>query len=469
MLRSVLLAASLLAAPLASTPALSQSRTPDGFTELAERLGPAVVNISTAQTVEISDDIPTYPEGSPLERFNDFFGGRRGGGSSVSKSLGSGFVIDTDGFIVTNNHVIEDADLIEVTFPDGETFQADLVGRDPDTDLALLKIEDDEPFPSVSFGDPDSARVGEWVMAIGNPFGYSSSVSAGIVSARNRDIGNTQYDDFIQTDVAINQGNSGGPLFDMQGNVVGVNTAILSPTGYSVGISFSIPADLAASVVGQLRRYGETRRGTIGVRLKAVDRDLAEAYGLDAPRGALIRDVLADKPGDKGGLRRGDLIVSVGGRDVADTRELYRRVADAEIGEPLEIGIIRRRKPMTVSVVPERREELLSDEEKARRKTDAANEDRKAGGLSVEGLTDAVRSQYRISPETEGVRVSKVDRRSPLSGKILAGDIIEQIDFEDVATPEAFAEAIEAAEGLDRAVQVLINRNGNYVLYAARF
>jgi len=464
---SILLALSGSLTLGAVQPASAQARpVPSGFSELAERLSPAVVNISTAQTVEIDEEIPAYPEGSPLERFNDFFG-RGGGGSSVSKALGSGFVIDPTGYIVTNNHVIEEADLIEVTFPNGETFQAELIGRDPDTDLALLKIEDDEPLPYVEFGDSETTQVGEWVMAIGNPFGYASSVSAGIVSAKARDIGNSAYDDFIQTDVAINQGNSGGPLFNMEGDVVGVNTAILSPTGYSVGISFSIPADLASMTIGQLREYGETRRATIKVRLKPVDRDLAEAYGLDSPKGAIVRDVIADGPADKAGLRRGDLILSVGGREVEDTRALFRSVAAATVGEATTFGIIRKRERMNIEVIPDAREDAVTDEEKQRRADEEANADRKAGGLSVEALTDEVRSQYRIARRVNGVRVSKVDRRSPLTGKILKGDIIEQIDFEDVESPEGFAEAMKAAQESGRAVQFLINRSGNYIIYAA--
>ena len=457
-----------MATTLLATTAIAQARpAPDGFSELAARLGPSVVNISTAQTVEIDSDLPSYPEGSPLERFNDFFGRGGGDGSRVSKALGSGFVIDPEGYIVTNNHVIDEADIIEVTFPDGETFQAELLGTDADTDLALLKIEDDAPLPAVRFGDSDALEVGEWVMAIGNPFGYASSVSAGIVSAKARDIGNSAYDDFIQTDVAINQGNSGGPLFDLDGNVVGVNTAILSPTGGSVGISFSISSELAESVVGQLREFGEARRATIKVRLKAVDRDLAEAYGLDRARGALIRDVIAGGPGDEAGLLRGDLITAVDGEEIDDTRELFRRVADARVGQPARFDIIRKRRPMTIEVVPELREATLTDEEKSRRIDDEANADRKAGGLSVEALTDEVRSKYRVASTTNGVRVSDVDRRSPLTGKILKGDIIEQIDFEDVEDPEGFADAVAKASEAGRAVQFLINRAGNYIIYAA--
>ena len=242
-----------------ATPSLSSAQErPRDFVELSERLSPAVVNISTAQTIEIDNGNRAFPKGSPLEKFNDFFGDG-GDKNRIARSLGSGFVIDKSGYIVTNNHVIEGADEIEVAFPNGTTFEAKLVGRDPSTDIALLKIEAGEDIPFVNFAGADSAKVGEWVIAIGNPLGYSSSVAAGIVSARHRQMSMTNYDDFIQTDVAINKGNSGGPLFNMDGDVVGVNTAIVSPTGYSVGLSFSIPADLASSVVDQLRAFGETR------------------------------------------------------------------------------------------------------------------------------------------------------------------------------------------------------------------
>ena len=246
MLRSAAVSLVFAVAAIGVTPNVSEARsTPDNFTALAKRLSPSVVNISTAQTIEIdTSEAKPFDEGSPLERFNDFFGGRADRDGRVSKALGSGFVIDDEGHIVTNNHVIEDADLIEVSFPNGDTFEATLIGRDPATDIAVLKIETGADIPAVPWGDSDTAEVGEWVIAIGNPFGYSGSVAAGIISARNRDISSGNYDDFIQTDVAINRGNSGGPLFNMDGEVIGVNTAILSPTGGSVGISFSVPPSL---------------------------------------------------------------------------------------------------------------------------------------------------------------------------------------------------------------------------------
>jgi len=370
------------------------------LTQLARILSPAVVNISTAQTIEVNtDDVPAFPKGSPLERFNDFFGGGGSQNGRVSKSLGSGFVVDADGYIVTNNHVIEDADLIEVTFPNGDTYEAELLGRDPATDIALLKIEAGKPMPFVKFGDSDNAEVGEWVMAIGNPFGYSGSVAAGIISARNRDISHGSYDDFIQTDVAINKGNSGGPLFNMDGDVIGVNTAILSPTGYSVGISFSVPAELASSVVDQLREFG--------------------------------------------GM-----------------------IAESKIDETLEVSYIRKRKKKTAKVVIERLKEQVTEEEKERRKQAEADADRVAYGIAIEALTDETRKKYRVGDEVKGVRVVKVEKRAEASGKILTGDIIEEVGFEVVTSPKEFEEAMDAAKKFDAPVTLLINRGGNYIFYA---
>lgn len=438
---------------------------PDGFAELNERLSPAVVNISTAQNIEVTDDVPAFPEGSPLERFNDFFG-RRNNSGRVSKSLGSGFVIDPEGHIVTNNHVIEEADIIEVVFPNGDTYEAELLGRDPSTDLALLKIDAGKDLPFVPFGDSDAADVGDWVIAIGNPFGYGGSVAAGIVSARNRQINHGNYDDFIQTDVAINRGNSGGPLFNMQGEVIGVNTAILSPTGYSVGISFSIPADLAQSVVGQLKKYGETRRGSIGIAVQAVDRDLAKSYRLDEPKGAIITRVVKDSPAAAAGFKVGDLILKIGTVDVPDQRALYRMIAEAEIDAPVDVTVIRKRKQRVITVTPERLKEKVTKEERAKREQDAENADRVAMGISVEALTEDVRSEHKIKSEVEGVRVLRVNRNSEASGKILEGDIIEQIAFEPVTSPKAFEEAVAAASEFDRPITILVNRAGNYVFYS---
>ncbi len=468
LLRSAALSFIFAVAAVSVTPQISEARgAPDGFTELAKRLSPSVVNISTAQTIEIdTSEAKPFEEGSPLERFNDFFGGRNDRNGRVSKSLGSGFVIDVDGHIVTNNHVIEDADLIEVSFPNGDTYEAALIGRDPATDIAVLKIDTGEDMPAVPWGDSDAAEVGEWVIAIGNPFGYSGSVAAGIISARNRDISSGSYDDFIQTDVAINRGNSGGPLFNMDGEVIGVNTAILSPTGGSVGISFSVPADLAQSIASQLIEFGETRRGYLGVRPQAVSNAIARSYGLDKAQGALVKSVVADSPADKGGLQRGDLILSIGGKPLEASRLLSRMIAESEIDEPVEIEILRKKKRRTLTITIERLEEQVTDEEKIRREVAAGNAERSVAGISVEALSEDVRDRNRIDDDIKGVRVVKVDKRATASGKILKGDIIEEVGFEKISTPAEFAEAMKAAGELDEPVTLLINRGGNYIFYA---
>jgi len=426
---AALLVATALSFSTLSTAAQARG-TPDGFADLAERLSPAVVNISTAQTVELEDSGLKFEKGSPLERYNDFFGDGSEGGR-VNKSLGSGFVIDASGYIVTNNHVIEGADLIEVSFPNGDNYSAELVGRDPATDIALLKIDAGKDIPYVPFGDDTKTRVGDWVIAIGNPFGYNGSVAAGIVSARSRNINASSYDDFIQTDVAINKGNSGGPLFNMTGEVVGVNTAILSPTGGSVGISFSVPADLAQSVVKQLREYGETRRGTLGVNVQEVTANLAKSYGLKQPTGALVQRVVDDSPADKAGLKRGDLLLTIGGKTIENNRLLYRLVAEAEIGKSVEIEYVRKKKRRTAKV-------------------------------EIEQLKEKV----RIKDEIKGVRVVSVNAKSEASGKIMPGDVIEEVGFEAVTSPDEFKEAVQTFEAGETPVNILVNQRGNYKFFS---
>jgi serine protease Do len=424
------------------------------------------VNISTAQTVEIEDQGLSFPKGSPLERYNDFFGDG-GEGGRVNKSLGSGFVIDKTGFIVTNNHVIEDADVIEVSFPNGDSYQAELRGRDPATDIALLKVDAGKDLPFVPFGDPEKTRVGDWVIAIGNPFGYNGSVAAGIVSARSRNINQGSYDDFIQTDVAINRGNSGGPLFNMDGEVVGVNTAILSPTGGSVGISFSVPSDLAQNVVAQLREFGETRRGTLGVRVQAVDKNLAKAYGLKEAKGAIIRRVVDDSPADKGGLRRGDLLLSIGGQEIKTSRLLSRLVAESPIGETVEIEYLRKKKRRKASVKIERLKEKVTAADGSKTAELEGRAEAVAMGISVEALTTAVRRKRRINDEIKGVRVVSVNAKSEASGKIMPGDIIEEVGFEPVTTPDEFEAAVKNLEdGEGGPVTILVNQRGNYRFFS---
>ena len=467
LLRTAALSLVFAVTAMAVTPQVAEARgTPDGFTELAKRLSPSVVNISTAQTIEIdTSQAKPFGEGSPLERFNDFFGGRADRDGRVSKSLGSGFVIDGEGHIVTNNHVIEDADLIEVSFPNGDTYEAALIGRDPATDIAVLKIEIGDGIPAVPWGDSDAAEVGEWVIAIGNPFGYSGSVAAGIISARNRNISSGNYDDFIQTDVAINKGNSGGPLFNMNGEVIGVNTAIISPTGGSVGISFSVPAELAQSIASQLIEFGETRRGYLGVRTQAVSKDIALSRGLKKAQGALVTQVVADSPADKGGLQVRDLILSFDGHTLDASRLLSRRIAEAEIDKPVKIEVLRKKKRKTLTVTIERLKEKVTEEEKIRREVAAGNAETSAAGIFVEALSEDVRDRYRIDDDVKGVRVVKVEKRATASGKIQKGDIIEEVGFDSISTPAEFAEVMEAAAKLDEPVTLVINRRGNYIFY----
>ena len=449
------------------TPDVMARDTPQDFVALTERLSPAVVNISTAQTIEIEAD-SAFPKDSPLNKFNDLFGG--GDENRIARALGSGFVIDKTGYIVTNNHVIEGADEIEVAFPSGESYEAKLIGRDKATDLALLKINAGKDLPYVSFGNADDVKVGEWVIAIGNPLGYSSSVAAGIVSARHRQMSMTNYDDFIQTDVAINKGNSGGPLFNMDGKVIGVNTAIVSPTGFSVGLSFSIPSDLAESVIKQLRAHGEVKRGFLGVRVQKVSPGIAKAYGLERPYGALIRSVTKDSPAKKAGLKRGDLIVSLGGKELENSSRLARIIAESPIGKPLEIGYIRKGKHKTAKAIIE---ELKTDEEETDVKSRTSD---KAGadsfmGISVEAIDDKLRARLRLDEDQSGVRISKVNVKSRATGKLRKGDILVEINQQAVKSPKDFMAKMKAAK--DKATKedggtilVLVLRGGVPVFYA---
>lgn len=448
-----------------------QRGVPDGFSQLAARLSPSVVNISTSQTIELKDEAAKFPEGSPLERFNDFFGGRRSDGERVSKSLGSGFVIDADGHIVTNNHVIEGSDYIEVAFPNGDVFEAKLIGTDPSTDIAVLKFDAPDYIPHVKFGDSDSSDVGDWVMAIGNPFGYGGTVTAGIISARNRNINQGSYDDFIQTDVAINKGNSGGPLFNMAGDVIGVNTAIISPTGGSVGISFSVSADLASGVVDQLIEYGETRRSRLGVRVspqKLTD-DLADGYGVDKPMGAIVSGVVDDTPAKAAGLKRGDLILSIDGEDIIEPKSIFRVIAEKEIGKEVKINIIRKRKRRTLTAKVDRLEEKHNIKKREDAEEAENTADREISGIAVESLSDEVRETYRIKSEVAGVRVTKVNKRSAAYGKLQPGDIIQEVDFEAVDDTKGLEAAIASARDSDSAAMVQVLRRGNYLFYGIRF
>src|SRR5215471_9664332 len=348
-------AAVSLAIPLVAGTA--QARGPDNIADVAEKVINAVVNISTSQSVESRNNItpsPSLPPGSPFEEFFDeFFKNRRGQqGDNQNRpnsprrvnSLGSGFIIDPSGIVVTNNHVIADADEVTVILNDGTRLKAEIVGRDTKVDLALLRVKPEKPLIAVQFGDSDKLRLGEWVIAIGNPFSLGGTVTAGIVSARNRDINSGPYDNYIQTDAAINRGNSGGPLFNLEGEVIGVNTAIISPSGGSIGIGFAVPSKTVQAVVSQLQQFGETRRGWLGVRIQQVTDDIADSLKVNPPRGALVAGIDEKGPAKPAGIEAGDVIVRFDGKDIKEMKDLPRIVADTPVGKDVDVLIVRKGK-----------------------------------------------------------------------------------------------------------------------------
>src|SRR5690348_5542144 len=341
-------------------PQPAAARGPENIADVAEQVIDAVVNVSTKQSVDMNNRMPDLQPGSPFEQFFEDFmkkRGQNGQGAPAQpqpprrvSSLGSGFIIDPAGYVVTNNHVIADADEVSVILNDGTTLKAEIVGRDTKTDLALLKVTTDHPLKAVKFGDSDKLRLGEWVIAIGNPFSLGGTVTAGIVSARNRDIQSGPYDNYIQTDAAINRGNSGGPLFNLNGKVIGVNTAIISPSGGSIGIGFAVPANSAIAVIDQLRQFGETRRGWLGVRIQQVTDDIAESLSIAPARGALVAGVDDKGPAKPAGIEPGDVVVSFDGHDIKEMHDLPRVVADTPVGKVVDVVVIRKGKQETHKV-----------------------------------------------------------------------------------------------------------------------
>lgn len=438
------------------------ARGPASLADLAASLQDAVVNISTSQKLEGSPGIPLpeMPEGSPFEKFFEDFLDQDGGARRVS-SLGSGFVIDPSGLIVTNNHVIEDADEIIVNFTDGTKLPVvEIVGRDTKTDLALLRVKPNKPLPFVKFGDSSKMRVGDWVMAIGNPFGLGGTVTVGIISATKRDINAGPYDDFIQTDAAINRGNSGGPLFNMDGKVIGINTAIISPTGGSIGIGFALPSNTAARVIEQLKKYGEARRGWIGIRIQSVTPEIAESLGMSAPRGALVANVTPGSPAETAGLKVGDIIVSFDGREIASMRQLPRLVAETDIGRRAEIVVLRRGKEHRFTVTVGR-----MDEGTPVRPADIVREEPRKGdsllGLSLAPMSDELRERYDIDESVKGVVITGVDNSSEAHRRnIKPGDVIVEITHHPVATPADVAARIKELKALDRKSALLLISDG---------
>ena len=436
---------------------------PETFAELADQISPSVVNITTSAMIAApADGGPIAPEGSPFEDFFDDFGGPGGqGGAQRSEALGSGFVVSEDGYIVTNNHVIEGADEITIEFFSGKKLPAKVVGKDDKTDIALLKVEAEEALPFVNFGDSDLMRVGDWVMAMGNPLGQGFSVSAGIVSARGREQ-QGPYDDFIQTDAAINRGNSGGPLFNMDGQVIGVNTSILSPNGGSIGIGFSMSSNVVSKVVAQLQEFGETRRGWLGVRIQDVTPDVAEAMGLAVASGALVTDV-PEGPAKEAGLVAGDVITRFDGQPVDDAGDLTRRVADAPIGEAVPVIIERAGQTETLAVTLGRREEAEAAPTPASAPAPEAPKEMETLGLKIATLDDDMRGKLGLDASSEGLMIVAVDQASEAFTKGLReGDLITEAGQQKVVRLQDLEDRIaEAKEAGRLSILLLIRRGGD--------
>jgi len=468
-----------LAAAIVVLPAVNAAaRGPENIADVAEQVIDAVVNISTSQKVEARmGNMPDLPPGSPMEEFfEEFFKNRRGQGGQGApgdqdhtphriNSLGSGFIIDPSGFVVTNNHVIADADEINVILNDGTKLPAELVGKDSKSDLALLRVHTDKPLKSVKFGDSDKLRLGEWVVAIGNPFSLGGTVTAGIVSARNRDINSGPYDNYIQTDAAINRGNSGGPLFNLDGEVIGINTAIISPSGGSIGIGFAVPAKSAVAVIDQLRQYGETRRGWLGVRIQQVTDDIAESLNIKPPHGALVAGVDDRGPAKPAGIEPGDVVVKFDGRDVKEMHDLPRIVADTPVGKEVDVVVIRKGKEETHKVKIGR----LEDGEKiaaADTGKDSAPPPKSAVqktlGLELSSLSDDLRKKFKVRDNVKGVLVTGVDSsvaQSAPDKRLSPGDVIVEVQYQAVGNPADLQGRIDALKAQGKKVVVLLVSN----------
>jgi serine protease Do len=463
------------AAPRAGAPA-------QGFADLADRLLPAVVNISTTQTVSQhkgghgnGPEAPQLPQGTPFEDFfKDFFDHQGNKDQNAqprhATSLGSGFIIDAKkGWVVTNNHVIQDADEITVILHDDTNLKAEVVGRDTKTDIALLKVATDHPLVAVPFGDSDKIRVGDWVLAIGNPFGLGGTVTAGILSARARDINAGPYDDFLQTDASINRGNSGGPMFNLNGEVIGINTAIFSPSGGSVGIGFAIPSNLAKPVIAQIEDFGHTKRGWLGVRIQGVTPEIAESLGMAKPHGALVASVTPGGPAAAAGIQAGDVVISFDGKEVGEMRRLPRIVADTPINKVAPVVVWRKGKQVTVQAkvgeleVAEESGLLSSNTDDAAPKTGAEPKDFDELGLKLAALTPDLRQQFEIGPDVKGVVISDVQATGVAADKgVHAGDVITEVNQQDVAAPADVAAAIKKAhEDGKKSVLMLVDRQGD--------
>ena len=431
----------------------NSQNVPNSFADLAEKLIPSVVNISTTQTVVTrSNPFPNFqfPPGSPFEDMFKEFGTPQ---ERQSSALGSGFIINEKGIVVTNNHVIEGAEDIVVQV-NGETkFNAKVIGADPLSDIAILKIDSKELFQPVKFGDSDKARIGDWVMAIGNPFGLGGTVTSGIISARNRSIGLSRYEDYIQTDASINSGNSGGPLFDMNGDVIGINTAILGRSG-NVGIGFSIPSNSAKIVIDQLIKFGETKRGWLGVRIQDVTNEIAEVENLDEPRGALVASVAPNSPSEKAGVKSGDIILEFNGERIGQMKELPIIVARTEVGKKVKVKIWRNKKEITKTITLGRLE--TSEDFKITKEKEAIPEETIIENLKIKvrKLSDQDIKTRKLPNQTNGLVITSIEKDSPLIGSIETNSIIL----------EAQKQKIRVAEDLDKILKQVLKSNQKTIL-----
>ncbi len=473
----------LLAAAAVARPA------PDGFADLAARLLPAVVNISTTQTLKAESGgkaeprLPQFPPGSPFEQFfHDFFEhgqpneDRPDAQPRKATSLGSGFIIDPAGYVVTNNHVIADADAITVILHDNTNLKATVVGRDTKTDIALLKVATSKPLTAIAWGDSDVSRVGDWVLAIGNPFGLGGSVTAGILSARQRDINSGPYDDFLQTDAPINRGNSGGPMFNMDGQVIGINTAIYSPSGGSIGIGFAIPSALAKAVVAELRGEKDhtVHRGWLGVRIQAVTDEIAESLGLDKARGALVASVTDKGPAQAAGVQAGDVVLTFDGKAVEDMRRLPRLVAETPVGRSVGVTVWRKRQEKTIEVKLGRLDESdqqLASAQPAPKTSDLGRTGTvKTLGLTLSGITPELKDKFSLAEDAKGVVVVEVAKDSSAAAKgVRPGDLIMEAAQQEVKSPGEISGRIDEAKKSGRkSILLLVARQGDLRFVALR-
>ncbi|MCF8473131.1 MAG: DegQ family serine endoprotease [Emcibacter sp.] len=490
-MKKFLMSAMIVASFIVVTPMSALAKgTPDSFADLAEKLLPAVVNVNTTQTIKI--DRRTMPQFPGMEEFFRRFGQGHEGDNGKNndeesgtdngesrpltrqrQSLGSGFIIDASGIIITNNHVIDKADEIMIKMHDGREFKAEVIGKDSKLDLAVLKVESDKPLPFVKFGDDSKSRIGDWVLAIGNPYSLGGTITAGIISARNRDIQSGPYDKYIQTDASINRGNSGGPMFNMDGEVIGINTAIFSPSGGNIGIGFAIPSNQAQRVIGQLQAFGHAKRGRIGISFQPVTDDIAESLGMKEGQGALVSSVVDGGPADKAGIQAGDIILEYEGKVIKERNELPIWVANTEIGQKVKLLILRKgsKKIVTLSVdeLSEAGEDQSSQNESDN--GDTAVEGKKTLGMLLEPITDKIRQSLKLDDDVKGVVISSVDLNSPAGERgLMRGDVIVEITQEAVDTVDAALARIDDLRNKGRkSILLKIIRQGNIAFVTIKF